>query len=82
MKLSLAAAQREAGAVSLRNSKMKAIVRVCELTPTIKHWLPTREAKIVVAFLKEADLPTNLTLRISSTMVDDKPIAGPVALIC
>ena len=23
---------------------LKAIVRVCELTPTIKHWLPTRES--------------------------------------
>ena len=26
---------------------LRAIVRVCELTPAIKHWLPTREAKIV-----------------------------------
>ena len=55
---------------------LHAIARVCELTPTIKHWLPTREAAIVKAFLRERDLPTNLVVRISSTMVDDKPIAG------
>lgn len=51
-----------------------AIVRVCELTPNIKHWLPTREAKFVKAYGKA--LPSNLVVRISSTMVDDKPIAG------
>ena len=53
---------------------LKAIVRVCELTPTIKHWLPTREAAIVKAYNKA--LPRNLVIRISSTMVDDKPIAN------
>lgn len=51
-----------------------AIVRVCELTPTIKHWLPTREAAILKAYGKA--LPRNLVVRMSSTMVDDKPIAG------
>ena len=54
----------------------KAIIRVCELTPTIKHWLPTREAKIIKAYDKA--LPRNLVVRLSSTMVDDKPIAGHV----
>ena len=33
---------------------LRAITRVCELTPTIKHWLPTREAAIVKAYLREA----------------------------
>ena len=51
-----------------------AIVRVCELTPRIKHWLPTREAKIVKAY--KGALPKNLVVRISSTMIGDKPIAG------
>jgi hypothetical protein len=55
---------------------LKAIVLVCELTPHIHHWLPTREAAVVKAFLRERDLPTNLVLRISATMVDDKPIKG------
>ena len=31
---------------------LRAICRVCELTPTIKHWLPTREAGILKAFFK------------------------------
>jgi hypothetical protein len=53
-----------------------AIAMVCELTPHIKHWLPTREAAIVKAFLRQRDLPANLTIRVSSTMIDDKPIAG------
>ena len=53
-----------------------AIARVCELTPTIKHWLPTREAAVVKAFLRLRDLPANLTVRISATMVDDAPIKG------
>lgn len=55
---------------------LRAIAMVCELTPAIKHWLPTREAAIVKAFLRERDLPANLTVRISATMVDDRPIAG------
>jgi hypothetical protein len=55
---------------------LKAIAMVCELTPQIKHWLPTREAAIVKAFLRQHDLPVNLTIRVSATMIDDKPIAG------
>jgi hypothetical protein len=51
-----------------------AIATVCELTPTIEHWLPTREAAIVRAFLKLRAFPSNLVVRVSSTMVDDKPI--------
>jgi hypothetical protein len=55
---------------------LRAIARVCELTPAIKHWLPTREAAVVKAFLKERAFPSNLVVRVSSTMIDDKPIAG------
>jgi hypothetical protein len=55
---------------------LKAIARVCELTPSIRHWLPTREAAVVKAFLRECSLPTNLVIRVSSTMIDDQPIAS------
>lgn len=55
---------------------LRAIVRVCELTPSVKHWLPTREAAIVKAFMKARAFPANLVVRVSSTMIDDKPIAG------
>lgn len=52
---------------------LKAIAMVCKLTPFVKHWLPTREAKIV----DEANVSEpNLIIRVSSTMVGDKPIAG------
>jgi hypothetical protein len=53
---------------------LQAIARVCELTPTIKHWLPTREAAIVKAYLRLNSFPTNLVVRVSSTMIDDKPL--------
>ena len=47
------------------------------LTPAIKHWLPTRERGILKAFLAEGlELPTNLVIRLSATMIDDKPIAN------
>lgn len=52
-----------------------AIVMVANLTPHIAHWLPTREVKIVLRYLKEVgDFPPNLVVRVSSPMVDDKPL--------
>lgn len=56
---------------------LRAIVLVCERLPSISHWLPTREAAIVKAYrAKHGAFPSNLVVRISSTMVDDAPIAG------
>lgn len=46
------------------------IVEVCKRTPTTRHWLPTREIKLVRAFLKSGAFPDNLTVRISATMID------------
>ena len=43
------------------------IFAVCNLTPTVKHWMPTREAW-VKAFLSLK--PANLVIRFSSPMVD------------
>lgn len=53
-----------------------AICLVCELTPDVKHWLPTREAKLLDEFAIKYNrwLPANLTIRVSSTMIGDKPI--------
>jgi hypothetical protein len=57
---------------------LRAIVRVCELTPHIRHWLPTREAKIVADWRAAGGVePRNLVIRISSTMVGDKPRNAP-----
>ena len=56
---------------------LKAICGVAERTPGIKHWLPTREAKIVKDYLASGGVvPSNLVIRISSTMIGDEPIKG------
>lgn len=56
---------------------LAAICRAAELTPAIKHWLPTREAKIVKDYVKAGGVvPVNLVIRISSTMIGDAPIRG------
>jgi hypothetical protein len=33
-------------------SMLEKIVMICQATPTIKHWLPTREVKVVSDYLK------------------------------
>ncbi len=56
---------------------LDAICRVAEQTPQINHWLPTRESALVKAYRKAGGIvPANLALRVSATMIDDKPIAG------
>jgi hypothetical protein len=58
---------------------LRAIAMTCELTPSVRHWLPTREAKVVRDYTKaHGALPSNLVVRVSATMVGDKPIAGYV----
>lgn len=52
---------------------LKAIALVAEMTPHIKHWLPTREAAIVKEYEKNNTLPANLIVRVSATMIGDKP---------
>jgi len=56
---------------------LSAICRVAELTPEIQHWLPTREAKMVKDYRAAGGVvPANLVIRVSSTMIGDKPLAG------
>jgi hypothetical protein len=53
---------------------LRAIVRACELTPEINHWLPTREATIVRDYhATYGAFPTNLIVRVSATMIGDAP---------
>lgn len=53
---------------------LDAIVKAVRLTPHIRHWLPTREATIVRDWLAQGnECPSNLVIRISSTMVGDAP---------
>ena len=54
---------------------LKKIVMICQATPTIKHWLPTREVKVVSDYLKiYKEFPDNLLVRVSSPMIDGKPV--------
>jgi hypothetical protein len=47
------------------------ICRVAALTPKVRHWLPTRELKMVQDYVASGGLvPANLTIRVSATMVD------------
>ena len=47
------------------------IFEVCRLTPSKRHWMPTREA-----WIKDhmQDAPANLVVRFSSPMVDQGPV--------
>lgn len=53
------------------------IVEVCKLTPTVKHWLPTREYSFVSEYLAKNSFPENLTVRLSALMLEGQP---PVAI--
>jgi len=56
---------------------LRAIVLCAQRTPHINHWLPTREAKIVKEYRKQfGQEPSNLVIRVSATMIGDKPIKG------
>lgn len=49
---------------------LTAIVRVAELTPDVRHWIPTREYRIVADYLAEhGGFPPNLTVRLSAHMI-------------
>lgn len=52
---------------------LERIVHVARQTPTVRHWLPTREHAIVRTYLREHTLPDNLTLRVSAHYVDAAP---------
>lgn len=50
------------------------ICAVARATPWLRHWLPTREAKIVRDFVRDGGtVPSNLVIRLSATMVDGLP---------
>ena len=55
---------------------LKKIVQIAENTPKTKHWLPTREIKMVQKYLKNNKFPKNLIVRVSSPMVDGPPPKG------
>lgn len=53
------------------------IVRVAELLPKVKFYLPTREKKVVHDYLRSfGRFPRNLVVRLSAAMVDASPPEG------
>ena len=56
------------------------IVEVAKRCPNTKFWLPTREANIVSEYFENGgELPVNLTIRVSGTMIDGKKPDGLIA---
>ena len=52
---------------------LQKIYEVCRLTPSKRHWMPTREAWIKHHL---QDKPDNLVIRLSSPMVDQGPVTS------
>lgn len=51
------------------------IVTVCERTPQVTHWIPTREYEYVAAYLATGKkIPSNLTVRLSAHTIDSEPV--------
>jgi len=50
---------------------LEKIFEVCKLTPTKRHWMPTREAWIKDHMV---NAPANLVVRFSSPMIDQGPV--------
>ena len=53
------------------------IAEVCRRTPTVHHWLPTREYGYVAKYLERGPLPDNLCIRLSAHMIDSEPVLPP-----
>ena len=52
---------------------LKNIFAVCEATPGVQHWMPTREVKMLKGIQPEV-VPKNLIIRVSSHMIDQAPV--------
>ena len=56
---------------------LKNIVDVCEKTPHLKHWMPTKEKGILKEFLHRGGvIPPNLVISMSGYMVDGAKVKG------
>ena len=50
-------------------SHLHKIIKVAQRTPTIQHWLPTKEKKIIQDYA--GPIPDNLTIRLSAYKLDE-----------
>jgi len=51
------------------------VLEVVRRTPTIRHWLPTKESELVKNY--GGELPKNLVIRLSGSMIDGNPPSFP-----
>lgn len=49
---------------------LEKILRIARATPTVRHWLPTRELRLV---RRAKNIPPNLTIRVSAPMIGQTP---------
>lgn len=52
------------------------ICRVAALLPAVRFWLPTREYGFVAQYMRGAQIPGNLVVRLSAHMIDCEPVLG------
>lgn len=53
------------------------IVSIAEALPNVNFWLPTKEKGLILEYIKSfGAFPSNLVVRLSSAMVDAKPMPG------
>lgn len=55
----------------------KHLSMICEIareTPYVKHWLPSKETTVIRKYMETHDVPSNLNIRISASMINGKPI--------
>jgi len=53
--------------------------KICEVarrTPSVRHWIPTREYALVKEYRQSHEIPENLVIRLSAHMVDGEPPSG------
>jgi hypothetical protein len=57
------------------------IVAICKATPTVRHWLPTRERDHVRRYLESGgEIPGNLCVRISADLIGQLPTITAAAV--
>jgi len=54
---------------------LRMIADVARALPDVNFWLPTKEKQTVIKFTEDEGVPSNLMIRVSSGMVDGKPLA-------
>lgn len=60
---------------------LERIVAIAEGTPTIKHWVPSKETKFVKQYLDAGGaFPSNLIVRMSVALIGAKPNKQPLGL--